>query len=149
MFETGDGEYIAQITKSDFGVWPHDEGFEGYVVTTNKRRISIGISKGQSCCEVTGYFTSEDDPKSFVGKRLMKVEVVDTLLNKEQIESIEYLDQGGVMFVNFVCNDDELQFVCYNSHNGYYGHEAVVMVSKEGDHQGDRNHPLSSHSVYV
>ena len=136
-------EVLAQI-KCDV-VFSTDEdeydSYEGFEVITNKRRIRIGVSTGQSCCEVTGYFTSEDDPKTFIGKRLMSVAVVDDLLNKEQIETIEYLDQGGVMFVNFETEDGTLQFVCYNNHNGYYGHEAIVHVSGvEGD---------NSHSEYI
>ena len=149
MFKTDGNEYIARVTEGDFGYDSEYDNFKGFIVTTNKRRISIGISKGQSCCEVTGYFMSEDDPKSFVGKRLVKVEVVDTLLNKSQVGQLEYLDQGGVMFVNFECEDDCLQFVCYNAHNGYYGHEAVVVVSKEGDAEALRNDPDEAHSIYL
>ncbi len=34
------------------------------------------------------------------------------------------------MFVNLETNVGLLQFVAYNSHNGYYGHDAV-LVSKQ------------------
>lgn len=131
-------EVLAQIA-CDTVFTMDDEGmsYEGFVVTTNKRRIRVGISTGQSCCEVTGYFTSEDDPKTFIGKRLMSVAVVDELLNKTQLDSLDCLDQGGVMFVNFETEDGTLQFVCYNSHNGYYGHEAIVHVSGV---EGDNSH---------
>ena len=125
-------EYIIKVEEQCFEA-PSEAGtcwgsFEGFVVTTNKRRIRMGVSVDKSCCEVTGYFTSEDDPKSFVGKQLVTISVVDTMLNKRQIDRLEYLDQGGVMFVNLNCTDDTLQFVVYNAHNGYYGHEALVAV---------------------
>ncbi len=123
-----DTEFIIKVDEQDFEVQGGWGSYEGFVVTTNKRRVKMGVSKGKSCCEVTGYFTSEDDPKSFIGKQLVGVEVVDTMLNKKQIDRIEYLDQGGVMFVNLNCTDGTLQFVVYNVHNGYYGHEAMVAV---------------------
>jgi len=135
----GDREVIAKIVKTEFVTEGMDDQhleddygmrYEGYVITTNKRRIKIGVSTGQSCCEVTGYFTSEDDPKCFIGKQLVSVAIVDELFNKKQIDQIEYRDQGGVMFVNFETPDDTLQFVVYNSHNGYYGHTALVEVEK-------------------
>ena len=123
-------EVLAQI-KCDVVFSLNEDGYhyEGFEVVTNKRRFRVGISTGQACCEVTGYFTSEDNPKTFIGKRLVRVDVVDDLLNKTQLDEISYLDQGGVMFVNFETEDGTLQFVCYNAHNGYYGHEAVVHVS--------------------
>lgn len=126
-----EGERILQIHEAEFG--GDDDGYggyEGYIVTTNRRRIKLGISTGQSCCERTGYFSSIENPLEFVGQRLMSVEVVDTLLNKEQIEEVSYLDAGGVMFVNFNTDCDTLQFTVYNSHNGYYGHAAVVEVEQ-------------------
>lgn len=126
----GDGETIIQIHETTFEGRDGYGNYEGYIVTTNRRRIKLGISTGQSCCEVTGYFSSIENPLEFIGGRLMSVEVVDTLLNKERIDEVSYLDQGDVMFVNFNTDIDTLQFTVYNSHNGYYGHEAVVEVEK-------------------
>lgn len=130
-------EYIIKVEEGGFKALAgreygreYERAFEGYVVTTNRRRIKMGVSAGQDCCEVTGYFSSEDDPKSFIGKTLTGIAVVDTLLNKTQIKTIEYLDEGGVMFVNLSTPDDTLQFVVYNIHNGYYGHEALISVGQ-------------------
>ena len=50
------------------------------------------------------------------------------------IEELEYLDSGGAMFVNLETSEGLLQFVAYNAHNGYYGHEAV-LVSKQLNHE--------------
>ena len=33
---------------------------------------------------------------------------------------------GGIMFVNFVTSKGVMQFVLYNEHNGYYGHDVHV-----------------------
>ena len=45
------------------------------------------------------------------------------------IEIVHRLE-GGVMFVNLETDMGTLQFVAYNEHNGYYGHEAKVQCTK-------------------
>ena len=42
------------------------------------------------------------------------------------------LDAGSAMFINVETTNGLLQFVAYNEHNGYYGHE-VKLVSKYDD----------------
>lgn len=44
----------------------------------------------------------------------------------------EDLDAGSAMFINVETTKGLLQFVAYNEHNGYYGHE-VKLVSKYDD----------------
>lgn len=44
----------------------------------------------------------------------------------------EDLDAGSAMFINVETTKGLLQFVAYNEHNGYYGHE-VKLVSKYND----------------
>ena len=44
----------------------------------------------------------------------------------------EDLDAGSAMFINVETTNGLLQFVAYNEHNGYYGHE-VKLVSKYDD----------------
>ena len=44
----------------------------------------------------------------------------------------EDLDAGSAMFINVETTNGLLQFVAYNEHNGYYGHE-VKLVSKYND----------------
>lgn len=60
------------------------------------------------------------------------IEIVDAELNKKIYDSeVEcVLDQGGVMFVNILTDKGILQFVAYNCHNGYYGHEATVKSTQ-------------------
>ncbi len=97
--------------------------FDGFEVVTSERTVRMGISNDQDCCEQTGYFWSEDNVSEFIGAELLKVEIVGTELNvKKHVD----VDDGGTMFVNFETSRGTLQFVVYNTHNGYYGHQAVV-----------------------
>lgn len=114
------GEFIESITDND----------EGYTVKTTDQTITLFISMDQDCCERTGYFMSEDDTSSFVGAELLGVEIVDEALNKQTAPDIY---EGSVMFVNLNTSRGVLQFVAYNEHNGYYGHDARVL-SKQLTH---------------
>ena len=98
-------------------------GESGYRITTDKDVITMSIANGQCCCEDWGYFMSEDDLDSFIGDTIKKVELTDTELKKGQAPDIY---EGGIMFVDIVTDKSVLQFVAYNSHNGYYGHTARV-----------------------
>ncbi len=59
---------------------------------------------------------------------------MDNALNNTKIEELESLESGGAMFVHLETSEGLLQFVAYNSHNGYYGHDAV-LVSKQLNHE--------------
>lgn len=87
----------------------------------------MGIDNDQQCCEWWGYFMSEDDLDTFVGAKLLRVEVVDTCLRKEKLVDVY---DGGTMFVDLVTDRGVLQFVAYNDHNGYYGHYATVRSTQ-------------------
>lgn len=124
-------EKILRIEEADFKTaemyW---SSYEGYQIITDQQTIKIGISSGQSCCENFGCIITNDETSEFLGAELISISIVDTALNNKKIEELEYLDEGGAMFVNLETNKGLLQFVAYNSHNGYYGHEAV-LVSKQ------------------
>lgn len=125
-------EKIKSITQEYFKTAERDWGeYDGWVIVTSQQTIKIGISDGQSCCESFGCIVSHDDVSEFIGANLRSVSVVDTALNARVIEATEYLDEGGAMFVNLDTSRGKLQFAAYNCHNGYYGHEAV-LISKEG-----------------
>ena len=102
--------------------------YAGYEIETSKQTIRLLISNEKQCCENWGYFMSEDDLESFIGADLREIVLVDTALNTKQLDSrAEYgMDEGGLMFVNLNTDRGTLQFVAYNSHNGYYGHDARV-----------------------
>lgn len=108
---------------------------DGFIVTTTEQEIKLGIDNGQSCCENWGYFMSEDDFSDFIGAQLLDVKVTDTLLKPSEEFDVEDMYEGDVMFVNLETSEGLLQFVAYNEHNGYYGHEACV-VSKQVNESG-------------
>lgn len=114
----------------------HDyPAFDGFKITTDKQEIMVLISNGQSCCENWGYlsaFENNKEREDFLGAKLLKIEIVDTALNKKEWNSkFEYgLDDGDVMFVNFETSKGVFQLTAYNSHNGYYGHEARLISNQ-------------------
>ena len=112
-------EKILKIDEATF-----DRFFDGYQITTNKQIIKLGISNGQSCCEEWGYFMSEDNFDRFIGSELLGVEIVDNCLS---VKKVEHVYKGSTMFVNIKTSVGLLQFTAYNDHNGYYGHDAVVI----------------------
>lgn len=102
--------------------------YEGVRVTLDDgKEILIGISNEQSCCESWGYLIMEDDPKDFIGGEVLEVKVVngDYKVLEKVLEFGLY--EGDAMFVNVETTKGTLQVVCYNEHNGYYSHEAVVV----------------------
>lgn len=127
-------EKILRIEETNFKRKESDwNNYEGYQIITDKQTIKLGISDGQSCCERSGYFMSEDDFSEFIGANLIDLAITDTCLNTKKLEA-EELYESDLMFVNLNTNKGLLQFVAYNSHNGYYGHSAVV-VSQQLSHE--------------
>ena len=103
----------------------------GYEVLTDKQRITLMIDNESSCCERWGYFFSEDDVAQFVGAQLLGIELTDTALKPESLKANDLNPghewfEGSLMFVTLNTSKGPLQFVAYNEHNGYYGHEAKV-----------------------
>ena len=128
-------EKILRVEETTFKTSEKDwSSYEGYQVITDQQTIKVGISSGQTCCESYGYLTTNDDLKEFEGAELLSISIVDTALNNKKIEELEYLDAGGAMFVNFETSNGLMQLVAYNGHNGYYGHDAV-LVSKQLNHE--------------
>ncbi|WP_135553283.1 DUF7448 domain-containing protein [Paenibacillus cymbidii] len=115
-------------------------GMSGYAVATDKQTIKMLIDNGQSCCENWGYFMSEDNLDNFIGAKLLDIGITDTALNSQMMVSENlsgeppYVYEGGVMFVNLTTDHGVLQFVAYNEHNGYYGHDAK-LISEQLTHE--------------
>ena len=120
--------------------WTTTSGFD---VVTTEQTITLEIDDQQSCCESWGYFLTEDDTEKFIGAELRGVSLTDTNRSKKRIERISYderydwddpnivdLDSGDVLFVDIETDRGVLQFVAYNAHNGYYGHEARVTAKQ-------------------
>jgi hypothetical protein len=118
----------------------------GFQIVTTEQTVTLAIDDESSCCESWGYFLTEDDTEKFIGAELRGVSITDT--NRSHRTFIAYgaegypgfdaegntdLDDGDVMFVDIETDRGVLQFVAYNAHNGYYGHEARVS-SKQLEH---------------
>lgn len=97
---------------------------EGYQIITDKQTIILGIENGQSCCEDWGYMLSNDTPDEFIGAELNSIHITDRALKDVEVPNVY---EGCIMFVNIETSKGTLQFVAYNDHNGYYGHEAGVV----------------------
>ena len=110
------------------------ESMEGYKVITTDQEIELLIDNGQSCCERWGYFWCNDKPQDFIGAELRDIVLTDRELNAVFMEEdAKDVYSGGIMFVNLDTDRGTLQFVAYNSHNGYYGHEARI-TSRQLEH---------------
>lgn len=127
-------EKIISISEGSFKITEKDwTEYDGYKIVTNIQTIQFGISNGQSCCESWGSLITNDNEKDFIDAQILGISLTDTALNNKKIEELEYLDCGSVMFVNIETSKGLLQFAAYNSHNGYYGHNAVLL-SKQLNH---------------
>jgi len=114
--------------KEVYGVKKEWSSYDGYAVITEEDSYMVLIDNGQSCCESWGYISSEDSFKEFIGSKLMGIELTDTSLKTEKIDTAKiYLDCGGIQFVNFITNKGVFQLAVYNGHNGYYGHGIMVV----------------------
>jgi len=122
---------ITEFRNEKLGMADDWQSFDGWRVVTDDQTVVVGISNSQSCCESWGYFNSDDDPQKHVGAELLRVERVSEDETKRLVTTIpdmEYgLDSGGAVFVNIVTDRGTFQLAAYNSHNGYYGHGAVVI----------------------
>lgn len=109
----------------------HNDRYSGYEIKTNTRTITAAIANYQSCCESWGYLMSQDDFSEFIGRKLIGVKVVDDKLQVYPFEQSHDQEDLTAMFVNFETDNGTLQFVAYNSHNGYYGHEVFLKSDDE------------------
>lgn len=125
------------ITSKNFktgDVYTYDTSVGGYLLKTNKKEYKFVIQNQDNCCEHWGYFMSEDTFEDFIGATLIDIKVVDTAMNVTELKMEDELkggglDSGDVMFININTSEGLLQFTAYNSHNGYYGHTAFLIVN--------------------
>jgi len=111
-----------------------DDGYEyeGFRIVTvsnsgKERTITFVIDNDQRCCEQWGYITSDDDFDSFIGSSIKNIVEVDILYNSKIIEEIDDCECCSAAFLNIETEDGRtLQFVLYNGHNGYYGHQYKI-----------------------
>lgn len=101
--------------------------------------IKFGIADQQNCCEEWGYLAPKDDVKDFIGAVLLSVKEVDTF--PEGVAKYDWIDEelnhtwGELEWqgIEVQTNKGVLQFVVYNSHNGYYSHNTIFI-----DHEGKK-----------
>lgn len=120
---------IVEHTEKDYS------RMSGYMITTDKQEIKLLIDDEGQCCESWGYFMSEDSSDEFIGANLLDIKITDTelkegILNQHEVDVNSSWFEGGIMFVNIETSVGLLQFVAYNEHNGYYGHEAKVISTQ-------------------
>lgn len=110
----------------------HASTYDGYIIKTDLQDVLIGINNSQSCCEQWGNIASEEDFESFIGAELIDIKLTDSALNTRMTNKVKGLhsDESCLMFVDLITNRGNLQFVCYNTHNGYYSHDAVVKSTQ-------------------
>jgi len=102
-------------------------GMDGFMVITNLQEIKLGINNNVGCCEHWGHFWCNDQPQEFVGAHVIGVMLTNKALITEKAPKVY---ESEVLFVNIETDRGVLQFVCYNSHNGYYGHLATVTCDQ-------------------
>lgn len=103
------------------------------IVNTDKGCYTAEIDTSRNCCEVYGgYIICEDDISAFIGASLLRISLTDTELNSHIVKKINAIprDFHNIQFINFETSKGVLQFVVYNCHNGYYGHD--ITIRKDG-----------------
>lgn len=110
--------------------------WEGYEFKVGIDVYHFLIEGGQQCCERSGYFDTSYDLEDFAGAKLLSLDIVNTGLGVvdllEKHVGFEFHDvEENVMFVNLNTDAGLLQLAVYNSHNGYYGHDVVVLKNGE------------------
>lgn len=119
-------ETITRIEEGDY-----DNGLSGYKITTTNQEIKLLMDMEGQCCERYGYFMTEDDVSEFIGATVLGVNITDSLLNTIKYDTTKEIDdEAVVMFATILTDRGSLQFVAYNSHNGYYGHTARVISNQ-------------------
>lgn len=110
---------------------------DGFNIITTDQTIELRIGTDQLCCENYGYFMSEDNFSEFIGANILGLKITDvnrnTIKSQKEFEDLASDDDyifRNIMFVDIETDEGVLQFVAYNSQNGYYGHEASVKSNQ-------------------
>lgn len=104
--------------------------YDGYKITTTEQEILVLIENGQTCCEQSGYLSSNDNLQDFVGSELARINITTPALKTYTISPGQELSKDEAIFVTFECWPHNFQLVVYNHHNGYYGHQVLVHAEQ-------------------
>lgn len=103
--------------------------FDGFKITTSKNIWYILISNIQQCCENFGYVSKPEDYKDYIGAGVYFISRTVRTID-DDIETIPLSSSSeypNCMFITFYTDKGDLQFTAYNEHNGYYGHNVVIV----------------------
>lgn len=109
------------------------------VIVDNRLSLSfsdgskIGVwDNGQSCCE-SRYMSTDDDVKSLVGHKLVRIE------GKPGADQEGDYEEHETCFVEVATDDGFITIVNHNKHNGYYGGFGLtVTLDTPGSNDGRR-----------
>lgn len=103
---------------------------EGYRIKTEKHDLKLLIQSGQECCERWGYAVANEDASSFIGAEYLGYKTVysDNILKAVDKDTADDIENGNLLFLNVETSRGTLDFTVYNAHNGYYGHDAFLIV---------------------
>ena len=115
-------EEIDEVVKSD--------SYEGYRIKTEKHELKLLIHSCQQCCESWGYAVANEDTSSFIGAEYLGYNTIysDDILKAVDNDTAYDIENGNLLFLNVETSRGTLDFTVYNAHNGYYGHDAYLMV---------------------
>lgn len=110
--------------------WDCKDNLAGYVLSTDKNTYFLLIDDYQSCCEDWGTIACEDEFSNFIGANLIEVSQTtrDKVTQKYITDTLEDGSIDDAIFLNFKTDKGDLQFVVYNDHNGYYGHDVYIKM---------------------
>lgn len=115
-----------------------DDNNVGYEIHTDKQIITMLINNHSQCCEDWGVITTEDTLQDFVGARLLRIEFIDVNYDAHPLtedRAIQDSINGSfedfeAWFIDIHTSNGKLQFVLYNQHNGYYGHDVSIKSNQ-------------------
>ena len=104
------------------------------IIKTTSSCYEAEIDMDQNCCEIFGgYIICEEDIRNYEGSTLLKITLTDVALKNYVVKEINSIqnshhscDYHNIQFINFETSKGVLQFVVYNCHNGYYGHDITI-----------------------
>lgn len=126
--------YIGKTIKS-INVFYETSSEDGVQIILNDgTEVLFTIENDQRCCEEWGYISSigNEDAQNFVGARIRNIGVV----HGENEYLIQYFDNNRLSvddayFIRVETDQGDLEFVVYNEHNGYYGHNVLLKIGDD------------------
>lgn len=111
---------IEEVSRNDFVSHPIDENidFNGFILKTESHIITLAIQNEQECCELYGYFMTNDDINEFIGHDLLDVKITDTDLTEHSVIYDHINSLLGEDIVNESDRSSEVMFVTLTTTNG-------------------------------